>query len=107
MKKISFSPALTLNKADLSTIGSSSNLAPFNLDEKIIPVEHLISMFKAEDEAGISPTLPISAANGIKKTRQGSGKQRSSGDGKPERNGMARYRKRVLTPPAHSTIRSH
>lgn len=99
MKIFMFSPALTLNKADQSSTGSCSNLASLNLDEQLIPVEKLMSMFKAQDQAGISPTLPVSASNGKKKTRQGSGKQGNGEDGKSEKTGMARYRKRVLTPP--------
>lgn len=71
LKKFSLSLALTLLKPELPDTGLSCNLASLNLEERLIPVENLLAMFKAQNMAGISPTLPLSAVKGAKKSRQG------------------------------------
>lgn len=63
LQNFSFSPSLTINNlyndSSWDIIRSSSSA----LVEPLIPVDHLIYMFNAQDKACISPTLPLNNMN--------------------------------------------
>lgn len=100
LQHFSFSPSLTLNNMNNSFFGSNSKLFHFTVDEPLIPTEQLLFMMNAQDNAGVSPTIPVSQPKGKSNTTKLTPTNPvNSNVGKIKRKGIARFQKRMFTPP--------
>lgn len=99
MKNYSYSQLLDLNKTFSNSYSLYGKQGHFNLNEALVPYEQLVAMLNDQDKAGILLTLPLSSAQSKDKGKVGTSKQMGNCEGKTARTELARYRKRVLTPP--------
>lgn len=74
LKNFSYTPTMTPNKSLSNPYSLYGKQGHFNLNEALIPLEQLVSMFNDQDKAGILSTLPLALVQGKDKDEAGSSK---------------------------------